>query len=155
MQTFQGDFSNIADLNVLIVTSRFNNRITDSLLEGALGAFKQYGVQEKNIIQSFVPGALELPIAVQKLATKFQPDVCVAIGCVLKGATDHYEHVSCQSISGVSQVSLKLDIPVINCILTTATLEQAMERTGIRLGNKGYEAAVAACEMGSLFKKAL
>ncbi len=153
MREYEGTFNNNESMKIAIVVSRFNNHITDSLLSGAIEGLIRYGVNKDDIHIAKVPGALEIPMTIQKLTSTLKPDACIAIGCVVKGATDHYHHVSNLSSAGVADLALKLDIPVLNCILTTENIEQAIERTGVKLGNKGFEAAVAAVEMVSLFRK--
>ena len=153
MHEFEGSFHDNKAMKVAIVIAQFNSHITEGLLAGALEALKKYGVKSEDISIAKVPGALEVPVTIQKMAEKQKPDACIAIGCVIKGATDHYHHVSNLSSAGVADLALKLNIPILNCILTTENLEQAVERSGVKLGNKGFEAAVAAVEMVSLFRK--
>lgn len=153
MHEYEGTFHDTKSMKVVIVAARFNSHITDNLLQGAIEGLKRYGVSESDIHVAKVPGGLEIPLCIQKMASSIQPDACIAIGCVIKGATDHYHHVSNLSSAGVAELSLKLNIPVLNCILTTENLEQAIERSGVKLGNKGFESAVAAVEMVSLFRK--
>ncbi len=153
MHKYEGTFHNNEDMKVAIVVSRFNSSITDVLLSGAIEGLIRYGVSKESIHIAMVPGALEIPMTIKKMAATLKPDACIAIGCVVKGATDHYHHVSNLSSAGVAHLALNLDMPVLNCILTTETMDQAIERTGIKLGNKGFEAAIAAVEMVSLYRK--
>lgn len=130
-----------------IVVSEFNSDITEKLLEGAKECFAENGVKEKNIDIVWVPGGFEIPLALKRLARgRKKYDALVAIGCVIRGDTDHYVYIAGESTRGAMDVMLSEDIPVANCILTVNTLKQARERCG-KTGNKGAEAAIAALRM--------
>lgn len=136
-----------------IVISRFNSFITERLLEGALDTLKRDGeVLDENITVIRVPGALEIPVAVQKAAKSGKFDAIIALGLVERGSTYHFEIVANESAKGICHISLEEGIPVANGILTTDTLEQAIERAGSKAGNKGSEAASSALEMVNVLK---
>ena len=137
-------------LRVGIVVSRFNDTITRRLLDGALDALVRHGVGDDDITVAWVPGAVEIPIAIQAMADSGTHDALIALGAVIRGATSHYDAVVGMASSGVARVALDAGIPVIFGVLTTDTIEQALERSGTKAGNKGAEAAVAAIEMASL-----
>lgn len=139
-------------IKVGIVVSRFNELITNKLLEGALNTLQQYDVAEENIYVVEVPGAYEIPLLAQKLAEKENIDAVLTLGAVIRGETPHFDFVSSEVASGVTRVSLDCKKPVIFGVLTTDTIEQALARTGVKLGNKGSEAATAAIEMVNLLQ---
>jgi len=152
VKTYEGDFVN-ANGNYAIVVGRFNSFVVESLLEGALDTLKRHGVSEENIRVVRVPGAFEIPLAVKRLAQQKQDDAIIALGAVIRGGTPHFEYVSGESSKGVAQVSLEYDIPVANGILTVNSIEQAVERSGTKMGNKGAEAALSVLEMVSVLKQ--
>ncbi len=133
-----------AGLRVGLVAARFNDLIVDRLLEGALGALRQHGVDDDDLVVVRVPGAVEVPLLAQALADRDDIDAVVALGCVMRGSTSHYDVVCSMVASGVTRVTLDAAKPVIFGVLTTENLEQAFDRAGGKLGNKGAEAAVAA-----------
>lgn len=134
-------------LRIGIVVAKFNEDITEKLLEGAMKTLLETGLQEKNITLVRVPGGFEVPIACKRLAiSRKKPDAIIAIGCVIRGDTDHYVYIAGESSRGVMDVMLETDTLITNCILTVNTLKQAQERCG-KVGNKGSEAALAALEM--------
>lgn len=135
-----------------IVVSRFNHFITEKLLEGAIDCLKRHGVHDDNIVVVWVPGAFEIPQAAKQLLSKKMVNAIICLGAVIRGGTTHFEHVSTECIKGVSAVGLKSDIPVSLGILTTESIEQAIERAGTKAGNKGAEAALHCIEMVSLFE---
>ncbi len=131
-----------------IIVSRFNSIVTERLLEGAIDTLKREGeVEEQNITVVKVPGAIELPVVAQKLAMQKKFDAIIALGSVIRGDTYHFEIVSNESAKGLAQVSINHTIPVLNGVLTTDTLEQAILRAGSKAGNKGSEAAASALEV--------
>ena len=133
---------------VAIVVSRFNSFINDRLVEGALDTLKRQGqIADENITLVKVPGAVELPLAAKRLAKSNQFDGIVALGCVIRGGTAHFEYVSGECAKGLAQVSLESEIPVAFGVLTTENIEQAIERAGTKAGNKGVEAALSTLEM--------
>ncbi len=140
------------DLKVAIVVSRFNDFITGRLLEGAKDTLIRHDVNEDNIDVAFVPGAFEIPLVAKKLASSGNYDAVITLGCVIRGATSHYDYVSNEVAKGVSKVNDQTNVPVIFGILTTESIEQAVERAGTKAGNKGAEAAVSAIEMANLLK---
>lgn len=143
---------NGTDLTIGIVVGRFNDFITNKLLDGAINTLKQYGVNKKNVDIAWVPGAFEIPLIAQKMAQKSKYDAIITLGAVIRGDTPHFDYVCNEAAKGISTASLKTEKPVIFGILTTDTTEQALERSGIKAGNKGAEAAVAAIEMANLIK---
>ncbi|MBN5782053.1 6,7-dimethyl-8-ribityllumazine synthase [Staphylococcus aureus] len=140
------------DLKVAIVVSRFNDFITGRLLEGAKDTLIRHDVNEDNIDVAFVPGAFEIPLVAKKLASSGNYDAVITLGCVIRGATSHYDYVCNEVAKGVSKVNDQTNVPVIFGILTTESIEQALERAGTKAGNKGAEAAVSAIEMANLLK---
>ncbi|HEA4032809.1 TPA: 6,7-dimethyl-8-ribityllumazine synthase [Staphylococcus aureus] len=140
------------DLKVAIVVSRFNDFITGRLLEGAKDTLIRHDVNEGNIDVAFVPGAFEIPLVAKKLASSGNYDAIITLGCVIRGATSHYDYVCNEVAKGVSKVNDQTNVPVIFGILTTESIEQAVERAGTKAGNKGAEAAVSAIEMANLLK---
>ncbi|EIK05877.1 TPA: 6,7-dimethyl-8-ribityllumazine synthase [Staphylococcus aureus] len=140
------------ELKVAIVVSRFNDFITGRLLEGAKDTLIRHDVNEDNIDVAFVPGAFEIPLVAKKLASSGNYDAIITLGCVIRGATSHYDYVCNEVAKGVSKVNDQTNVPVIFGILTTESIEQAVERAGTKAGNKGAEAAVSAIEMANLLK---
>ncbi|HEY4601331.1 MAG TPA: 6,7-dimethyl-8-ribityllumazine synthase [Cerasibacillus sp.] len=138
---------------IAIVVARFNEFITGKLLDGALDTLKRHGVKEENIDTAWVPGAFEIPLVAKKLALKPDYDAVITLGTVIRGATPHFDYVCNEAAKGVSHAALESGKPVIFGILTTETIEQAIERAGTKAGNKGSEAALAAIEMVDLIKK--
>jgi 6,7-dimethyl-8-ribityllumazine synthase len=136
-----------------IVVSDFNRFITDRLLTGALDALARAGATEEQVQIVRVPGSFELPIAAKKLAASAKFDSIICVGCILRGETSHYDHVAAETSRGIQLAQLDTGIPMIFCVLTCDTLEQAIDRAGLKSGNKGYEAGVAAIEMAQLSKK--
>lgn len=134
-----------------IVVSRFNEFITNKLLGGAIDALVRHGVREGDIEVAWTPGAFEIPLVAQNMVSKGY-DAVICLGAVIRGATPHFEYVSAEVAKGVAQVSLASGVPVLFGVLTTDTLEQAIERAGTKAGNKGFEAAVSAIEMANLLK---
>lgn len=140
------------DLNIGIVASRFNELITSKLISGAKDALIRHGVDENNITLVWVPGAFEIPLAAKKLAEKKEFDAIISLGCVIRGATPHFDYVCNEVAKGVATASLETSVPIAFGVLTTDTIEQAIERAGTKAGNKGFEAAVTAIEMANLFR---
>lgn len=148
----EGDFSG-ADARFAIVVSRFNEYITRHLLEGCQNTLLRHGVRPEQIEVVWVPGAFEIPTAARKIAERKLADAVVCIGCVIRGDTAHYDHVCRETSKGIAEVGRRTGIPTIFGVLTVDTLEQAIERAGSKMGNKGSEAALAALEMASLMRK--
>jgi 6,7-dimethyl-8-ribityllumazine synthase len=151
MPTYEGSVKG-EGLRVAIVCARFNDLIVERLLAGATSALARHGVAADDITVAWVPGAFEVPIAARQLAASGSVDAVVTLGAVIKGATAHFDHVAGQAAAGVQRAALDTGVPVIFGVLTTDTIEQAIERAGTKLGNKGAEAAVAAIEMATLLK---
>lgn len=141
------------NLKVAIVVSRFNDFITNCLLDGAKDTLVRHGVDEDNIDVAYVPGAFEIPLVAKKLAQKNDYDAVITLGCVIRGATSHYDYVCNEVAKGVSKANDVTNTPVIFGVLTTESIEQAVERAGTKAGNKGAEAAVSAIEMANLLKQ--
>lgn len=151
MKTIEGTFVN-AQANYAIVLTRWNSFITERLLEGAVDSLKRQGVSEESITVVRCPGAVELPIVTQKLLEKNEYDAVITLGAVIKGSTPHFDYVCNMVAKGIGELGLRFGKPVIFGVLTTNTIEQAVERAGTKAGNKGAEAALAAIEMVSLLK---
>ncbi|GAB3808233.1 6,7-dimethyl-8-ribityllumazine synthase [Virgibacillus kimchii] len=141
------------DLQIGVVVSRFNEFITQNLLTGAQDTLKRHGVKEEQMDVVWVPGAFEIPLAAQTLAMKEEYDAVITLGTVIRGATTHYDYVCSEVSKGVANASLESGKPVIFGVLTTETIEQAVERAGTKAGNKGAEAAAAAVEMCNVLKE--
>jgi 6,7-dimethyl-8-ribityllumazine synthase len=139
-------------LKVGIIVARFNEFITGKLLGGALDALKRHGTSEDNITVVWVPGAYEIPLIAQKMAESKKYDAIICLGAVIRGATPHFEFVSSEVAKGVASVGLNTGVPVIFGVLTTDSIEQAIERAGTKAGNKGFDAAVTAIETVNLLK---
>jgi 6,7-dimethyl-8-ribityllumazine synthase len=135
-----------------VAVSRFNEVITRPLLDGALAAFRKHGVSEDDIEVAWTPGAFELPLVARRLADSEQFDGVVCLGAVIRGETAHFDYVAAESASGIQRVGLDIGVPCIFGVLTTDTLEQALDRAGGKHGNKGWEAATAAMEMAGLLE---
>jgi 6,7-dimethyl-8-ribityllumazine synthase len=133
-----------------LVASRFNEFITSKLVEGATDALTRHGADEKNIALAWVPGSFEMPLIAKKLAEGGKYDAVICLGAVIRGATTHFEYVAAECAKGVAQASLSSGKPVIFGVITSDTIEQAVERAGTKNGNKGFAAACAAIEMSNL-----
>ncbi len=136
---------------IAIVAARFNSLIVERLVQGAQQTLQRHGVKPEDITLVWVPGCFELPLAAQRVAAKTGCDAVIALGTVIRGGTPHFDYVAGQCASGLQQAALKLDLPVIFGVLTTDTSEQALERSGIKAGNKGDDAALTALEMLNVF----
>lgn len=142
----------VRDARIALLVSRFNSFVVDSLLAGALDTLKRHGADERDLQIVKVPGAYEMPLAAQRLATSKRFDAIIALGAVIRGGTPHFEYVAGECTRGLSAVSMQYDIPVAFGVLTVDTIEQAIERAGTKAGNKGGEAALSAIEMISLLR---
>jgi len=151
VRVIEGDLQG-QGVKVAIVVSRFNSFITDRLLEGALDALRRHGVEEKGITVVRVPGSFEIPLGVRRAAGQ-KVDAVIALGALIRGGTPHFDYLSAEVTKGVAQVMLETGIPVSFGVLTTDTVEQAIERAGAKAGNKGAEAAQSALEMVSLLRR--
>ncbi|MCL6481820.1 MAG: 6,7-dimethyl-8-ribityllumazine synthase [Firmicutes bacterium] len=136
-----------------LVVSRFNSFITERLLAGALDALTRAGAKEEQIDVVRVPGSFEIPLAAKKLGASGRYDAVICIGCILKGQTDHYSYIATETARGVQLAQVETGVPMIFCVLTCDTLEQAVDRAGAKSGNRGYEAGLAAVEMARLVEK--
>ncbi|MEG2739370.1 6,7-dimethyl-8-ribityllumazine synthase [Clostridium sp.] len=140
-------------LKIAVVVARFNDFITGKLLGGATDCLLRHGVKEEDVEVAWVPGAFEIPLIAKKMAKSEKYDAIVCLGCVIRGATSHYDYVCSEVSKGVAKVSLDEELPVIFGVVTTENIEQAIERAGTKAGNKGYDAAMSSIEMASLIKK--
>lgn len=140
-------------LKIAIAVSRFNDLISKKLLEGALDCLKRHNAADANIEIVWVPGSFEIPLIAKKLATSGKYDAVLCLGAVIRGGTPHFEYVAAEVSKGIASVSLETGIPVIYGVLTTDTIEQAIERAGAKSGNKGWSAALSAIELADLVKK--
>jgi 6,7-dimethyl-8-ribityllumazine synthase len=152
MKTYEGKLI-AKDTKVGIIVGRFNEFIGSKLLSGAIDALKRHGAEEENIELAWVPGAFEIPLAAKKMVKTGNYDAVICLGAVIKGSTPHFDYVSAEVTKGIANVSLDAEIPVIFGVLTTDTIEQAIERAGTKAGNKGFDAAVTAIEMIDLLKQ--
>ena len=151
MRTFEGKFDG-KGVKIGIVVGRFNEFITSKLVGGALDVLKRNDVSEENIDIAWVPGAFEIPLIAKKLAQSKKYDAVITLGAVIKGSTPHFDYVCAEVSKGVAHVSLESEIPVIFGVLTTNSIEEAIERAGTKAGNKGADAAMTAIEMINLIK---
>jgi 6,7-dimethyl-8-ribityllumazine synthase len=136
-----------------IIVGRFNSFIAERLLEGALDAIVRHGASDGDVDVLRVPGAFEIPLAAQKMAARGRYDAIICLGAVIRGSTPHFDYVAGEVTKGIAHVSLESGVPVIFGVLTTDTIEQAVERAGTKAGNKGFDAAVTAIEMANVFKE--
>ncbi len=148
----EGDLT-AADRSFGIVASRFNDFIVRPLLDGALDAIKRHGGDLSSVDVIWVPGSYEIPLAARRLALSGRYDAVICLGAVIRGATAHFDYVAGAAASGISAVAMEADLPVIFGVITTETIEQAIERAGTKAGNKGFEAAATAIEMASLLDR--
>ena len=152
MTTYEGRLRGDG-MRVAVAASRFNELVTDRLVAGARDGLLRHGVDEGSVTLAWAPGAFELPLLALRLAESGEYDAVVCVGAVIRGATDHYEHVATQCAAGLGRVALDTGVPVVFGVLTTDTTEAALERAGGKLGNKGFEAAVTAVEMADLVRQ--
>lgn len=152
MKVFEGKLVS-RDIRIGIVAARFNEFITSKLLSGAEDALKRHEIPEENIEVAWVPGAFEIPLIASKMAKSGRYDAVICLGAVIRGSTSHYDYVCAEVSKGIANVSLASDIPVMFGVLTTDTIEQAIERAGTKAGNKGFDCAVGAIEMVNLIRE--
>jgi 6,7-dimethyl-8-ribityllumazine synthase len=152
MRTYEGKLIG-RGLRFGIVVSRFNDVVTKKLLEGAMDCLIRHDVQEDDIDVFWTPGSFEIPVTAKKLASTGKYDAIICLGCLIRGDTPHFDFLSAEVTKGVAQVALEYSLPVAFGILTADTLEQAIERSGAKQGNKGFQAALSALEMANLFKE--
>ena len=152
MPTYEGRLD-AGGLRIAVVVSRFNEMITKALLDGALSGLRRHGLDQEDVTVAWVPGAFELPLAAKRLAASGEFDAVICVGAVIRGSTAHFEHVAGQAAAGAARAALDTGVPVVFGVLTTDTIEQAIERSGTKAGNKGFDAAVAAIEMADLLRQ--
>lgn len=151
MKTLEGKL--VAEgAKVAIVASRFNEFITSKLIGGAVDGLKRHNVEDDDITLAWVPGAFEIPVIAKKLAESGKYDAIICVGAVIRGSTSHYDYVCAEVSKGIATVSMNTGVPVLFGVLTTDTIEQAIERAGTKAGNKGYDCALSAIEMINLIK---
>jgi len=150
IKRFEGSYATPSTARFAIVAARFNDFIVERLLEGALDALRRHGVRDEQITIVKCPGAFELPLACQRLAASGKVDAVIALGCVIRGATAHFQYVAGEAAKGCGSVASATGVPVLFGVLTTETIEQAIERAGTKAGNKGVDVALAAIEMVNL-----
>lgn len=151
-QVYEGQLT-IKDAKIAIVVSRFNELITKSLLSGAINTLIRHGMPKENIAVFWVPGAFEIPLTAQKLAISNKYDAIITLGAIIRGETPHFDQVANNVASGVAKVNLETNIPVVFGVISTNTVGQALNRAGVKMGNKGSEAATVAIEMVNLLRK--
>ncbi len=152
VRVLEGDFQG-EGLKVGIVVGRFNSFISQKLLDGALDALYRHGVKPENITVAWVPGSFEIPLIAKKMARSGQFDAIICLGVIIRGATPHFDFIASEASKGIAQVMLESEVPIAFGVLTTDTVEQAIERAGTKAGNKGFDAALTALEMADLVKK--
>ena len=152
MKVIQGELQ-AKGLKFAIIVSRFNDFITGKLLDGAVDALMRHGAKEEDVDVVKVPGAFEIPLAAKKVAEKGAYHAIICLGTVIRGATPHFDYVAAEVSKGIAAASLDTGVPIAFGVLTTDTIEQAVERAGTKSGNKGFDAAVTAIEMAQVFKK--
>ena len=151
MSVFEGDLIG-SGLKIGIVVSRFNELLSSRLLGGALDALGRHGIPEDGVDVAWVPGAFEIPLVAMKMAASKKYDAVIALGVIIRGATPHFEYVASEVSKGVAHASLKTGVPVMFGVVTADSIEQAVERSGTKHGNKGWDVAVGAIEMANLLK---
>jgi 6,7-dimethyl-8-ribityllumazine synthase len=152
LKNIEGNLS-AEDINFAIVVGRFNSLISEKLLEGAVDCIVRHGGEEKNITVVRVPGSFEIPLTAKKLAKSGKYDAVICLGAVIRGSTPHFDYVANEVSKGIATVSLETEIPIAFGVLTTDTIEQAVERAGTKMGNKGFDAALSAIEMVNVLRK--
>jgi 6,7-dimethyl-8-ribityllumazine synthase len=152
IKTIEGALT-VQNARFCIVVARFNSFIVESLLEGAIDTLKRHGASESDITVVRVPGAFELPLALEKIASREEYDAIIGLGAVIRGGTPHFEYVASECVKGMAQVNLNHGVPVAFGVLTVDSIEQAIERAGTKAGNKGVEAALSAIEMVNLLRQ--
>lgn len=150
-KTYEGQLTAV-DLKFGIVASRFNEFITQKLLDGALDALRRHGASEEAVEVAWVPGSFEIPLVAKKMAESGRYDAVICVGAVIRGSTPHFEYIAAEVTKGIAQASLTTGVPVIYGVITTDTLEQAIERAGTKAGNKGFAAGESAIEMANLLR---
>jgi 6,7-dimethyl-8-ribityllumazine synthase len=151
IKTIEGGLQ-VADAKFCLVVSRWNSFVVEHLLDGAIDTLKRHGASESDLTIVRVPGAFEMPVILEKVASQGKYDAIIALGAVIRGGTPHFEYVAGEAVKGMAQVSLKHTVPISFGVLTVDTIEQAIERSGTKAGNKGGEAAASAVEMVNLMR---
>ena len=152
IKTIEGSLQ-VQDARFCLVMARWNSFVVEHLLDGAVDALKRHGAQESDLTVVRVPGAFEMPVALEKIAAQGKYDAIIALGAVIRGGTPHFEYVAGEAVKGMAQVSLKHGVPISFGVLTVDTIEQAIERAGTKAGNKGAEAADSAIEMVNVLRQ--
>jgi 6,7-dimethyl-8-ribityllumazine synthase len=152
IETIEGGLI-VENARFCLVAARFNSFIVESLVDGAIDTLKRHGAKEKDITLVRLPGAYEIPVALEKIAAKGEYDAIITLGAVIRGGTPHFDYVAGECVKGMSQVSLKHGVPIAFGVLTVDTIEQAIERAGTKAGNKGAEATLSAIEMVNLLRR--
>ncbi len=140
-------------LKIGIVAARFNEFITSKLVSGCMDGLVRHGVKEDDVVLAWVPGAFEIPMVAKRMAASEKYDAVICLGAVIRGSTSHYDYVCAETSKGIAMASMETNVPVIFGVLTTDTIEQAIERAGTKAGNKGYDCAMSAIEMANLLKQ--
>lgn len=153
MNIIEGNLRLQGNEKIAVINGRFNHIITDRLVEGAKDAFLRHGGNKDNLDLILVPGAFEIPFALERALSSGKYDAICCVGAVIRGATPHFDYISAEATKGIASVTLKYDKPVSNGVLTTNSIEQAIERAGSKVGNKGAEAMITIIEMLDLYKK--
>lgn len=153
IETLEGKFTDAAGRRFGLLLARFNSLVVERLLEGAVDTLRRHGVADDNMTIARVPGAFELPLAARTMAGSGRYDAIIALGCVIRGSTPHFDYVAGEAAKGLAQVQMEADLPISFGVLTTDSIEQAIERAGTKAGNKGADAAMGAIEMVSLMPR--
>ncbi len=151
MKIYEGKLD-ASGLKLAIVVSRFNNFITRALLEGAMDAIKRHGGKEEDVEIFWTPGSFEIPLVAKKLAEKGKYDAIICLSAIIRGGTPHFEYIAAETTKGIANTMLQTGVPISFGVLTTDTIEQAIERAGTKMGNKGFDAALSAIEMANLLR---
>ncbi len=153
MQIIEGNLSLLGDEKIAIISSRFNHLITDRLVEGAKDCFLRHGGREENLTHILVPGAFEIPFALEKVLAQGDYDGVCCLGAIIRGATPHFDYVSAEATKGIANVTIRYGAAVTFGVLTTDSIEQAIERAGTKAGNKGFESMASLIELMNLYRK--
>ncbi len=153
IKKLEGNYEAINGNKIAIVAARWNEFIVTKLIDGALDALRRHNIKDEDLVIAYCPGAFEIPLVTQKIAESGKYNAVIALGAVIRGATPHFDYIAAEVTKGLANVSLKTGIACVNGVLTTDSIEQAIERAGTKSGNKGFEAAMTALELTSLFEK--
>jgi len=152
VKRIEGHLTAKTNFRFAMVISRFNHFISERLFDGCLDGFRRHGIGEDQLTAVWVPGSWEIPVTVKRLAQSGEYAAIVCLGAVIRGSTGHYDHIAGEASKGMAQVALETGVPIVNAVLTTDNIEQAIERAGTKMGNKGFEAASTALEMANLLE---